>query len=247
MPRKIDFCSKWLLKFDNTDRVCSRWLTKGKTSNSFRCIVCNTDDLSCGNGGWYDLKKHFDLPKHIQCMKDVFGSIPLVVSPHPSASLSSNTNDDSVCTTASSTSVNQTRISFVNIYNDQRSLTRVVKVTRAECMWAMATSQLGFSYNSSQFLPEVFRFMFPGSQIATDYSLRSRKMSYVISHGTVYYLTNELIKDVRKAYGFTLFLMRCEAQHSCSPSRVFFFLMRCEAGSISVMRREFFVFSFLLD
>ncbi|CAM4827363.1 unnamed protein product [Rotaria magnacalcarata] len=125
MPRKIDFCSKWLLKVDNTDRVCSRWLTKGKTSNSFRCIVCNTDDLSCGNGGWYDLKKHFDLPKHIQCMKDVFGSIPLVVSPHPSASLSSNTNDDSVCTTASSTSVNQTRISFVNIYNDQRSLTRV--------------------------------------------------------------------------------------------------------------------------
>ncbi|CAF3836218.1 unnamed protein product [Rotaria sp. Silwood1] len=68
----------------------------------------------------------------------------------------------------------------------------------------MATSQLGFSYNSSQFLPEVFRFMFPDSQIATDYSLRSRKISYVISHGTGYYFTNELIKDVRKAHGFTL-------------------------------------------
>ncbi|CAF3473377.1 unnamed protein product, partial [Rotaria sp. Silwood2] len=28
MPRKTDFCSKWLLKFDNTGKVCSRWLAK---------------------------------------------------------------------------------------------------------------------------------------------------------------------------------------------------------------------------
>ena len=68
----------------------------------------------------------------------------------------------------------------------------------------MTTSQLGFSYNSSQFLPEIFRSMFPDGQIATDYSLRSRKLSCVISHGTGYYFTNELIKDVRRAHGFTL-------------------------------------------
>lgn len=68
----------------------------------------------------------------------------------------------------------------------------------------MATSQLGFSYNSSQFLPEIFRAMFPDSQIAANYSLHARKVSYVISHGTGYYFTNELIKDVRKAHGFTL-------------------------------------------
>ncbi|CAF2966884.1 unnamed protein product [Rotaria sp. Silwood2] len=68
----------------------------------------------------------------------------------------------------------------------------------------MATAQLGFSFNSSQFLSEMFRSMFPDSQIAVDYSLRERKLSYVISHGTGYYFTNELIKDVRKAYGFSL-------------------------------------------
>ena len=122
MPRKTVFCSKWLLKFDNTGKVCSRWLTKGKTSNSFRCIVCNTDDLSCANGGWYDLKKHFDRPKHIQCMKDVFGSIPLVASSHPSSSSSSNTNDSSICTPTSSTSVNEARAPCVSIQNDQRLL-----------------------------------------------------------------------------------------------------------------------------
>ncbi|CAF0912649.1 unnamed protein product [Adineta steineri] len=57
MPRPTDFCSKWLLKFDKTGKVCSRWLIKGKTSNSFRCTACNTDDLSCANGGWSDVKK----------------------------------------------------------------------------------------------------------------------------------------------------------------------------------------------
>lgn len=123
MPRKTDFCSKWLLKFDNTGRVCSRWLTKGKTSNSFRCTACNTDDLSCANGGWRDVKKHFDRPKHIQCMKDVFGSIPLVTSSRPSSAVSSNENDCSTHTATSSTSINKTKIPFLSIQNDQRSLT----------------------------------------------------------------------------------------------------------------------------
>ena len=45
MPRNTEFSTKWLLRLDNTDRVCSRWLAKGKTANSFRCIVCNSDVL----------------------------------------------------------------------------------------------------------------------------------------------------------------------------------------------------------
>ncbi|CAF1113749.1 unnamed protein product [Rotaria sordida] len=68
----------------------------------------------------------------------------------------------------------------------------------------MATTQLGFSFNSSQFLPEIFRSMFPGSQITADYSLRQQKLSDVISHGTGYYFTNELIKDVGKAHESSL-------------------------------------------
>ena len=56
MPRKTNFSSVWLYKFDNTDRVCSRWLSKGKTLNSFGCIVCNTADLRCVNEGWPDVE-----------------------------------------------------------------------------------------------------------------------------------------------------------------------------------------------
>jgi hypothetical protein len=55
-------------------------------------------------------------------MKDVFGSIPLVASSHPSSSSSSNTNDGSICTPTSSTSVNEARAPCVSIQNDQRLL-----------------------------------------------------------------------------------------------------------------------------
>ena len=56
MPKNTEFCSKWLHKLDNTGRVCSRWLKKGKITSSFQCIVCRTDDFNCANGGWADIK-----------------------------------------------------------------------------------------------------------------------------------------------------------------------------------------------
>jgi hypothetical protein len=122
MPKNTAFCSKWLNKFDNTGRVCSRWLKKGKTTSSFQCIVCRTDDLSCANGGWADIKRHFERPKHIQCMKDVFGSVSLVASNDQSSHLSSNQDANSVCTPTLSTNGN-TRIGFVTIQSDKRALT----------------------------------------------------------------------------------------------------------------------------
>ncbi|CAF0722491.1 unnamed protein product [Rotaria sp. Silwood1] len=137
-------------------------------------------------------------------MKDVFGSVPLVASGHPSSSVSNNTNDCGVCSITTSTDVNTTPRPFITIQNDQRASTHDEKVVRSECIRAMATSQLGFSYNSSQFLPEIFWYMFSDSSIAADYSLRPRKLSYVISHGTSYYFTSELIKNIRKAHGFSL-------------------------------------------
>ena len=123
MPKNTTFRLKWLSKLDNTNKACSRWLAKGKTPSSFRCIVCNADDLSCANGGWTDVKKHFDRPKHIQCMKDAFGSIPLIASGHPSSSSSNHTSDSSASSTTASTGLNTARLPFVTIQNDQRALT----------------------------------------------------------------------------------------------------------------------------
>ena len=68
----------------------------------------------------------------------------------------------------------------------------------------MTTARFGLSYNTSQFLPELMQSMFPDSKIAAGLSMRSRRLSYVISHGTGNHFTMELIKDVPKAKAFSL-------------------------------------------
>jgi hypothetical protein len=122
MP-KNSFVHKWLQKLDNTGKVCSRWLKKGKTISSFQCIVCRTDDLSCANGGWTDIKRHFDRPKRSQCMKNVFGSVSLIASNGQSPPLSNNKDANIVCTATLFTNGNTTRIPFVTIQSDKRALT----------------------------------------------------------------------------------------------------------------------------
>ncbi|CAM4933136.1 unnamed protein product [Rotaria socialis] len=85
-----------------------------------------------------------------------------------------------------------------------RALTHEEKITRAECYRAMAAAQLGFSYDSSKNIPELFASMFPDSKVAADYAMKDRKLSYVVSHGTGSFFIRELIKDVLKAPAYLL-------------------------------------------
>jgi hypothetical protein len=178
MPKKdTHFCTKWYHKLDGTKKPCSRWLKQGKNVGTFFCIVCN-EEKSCKNGGWSDVYKHSQRPKHLQRLKDVIESGQLI------------------STTSSP---------FLQINsNPERILTLDEKVTRAEAYWAMATAKLGLSYNSSQYIQELFSQMFSDSTIAKDFSMKPRKLSYILSHGTGYYFTKSMLNDLMKAPGFTL-------------------------------------------
>ncbi|CAF4123427.1 unnamed protein product [Adineta steineri] len=123
MPTNTKFCSKWLQNLDNTGRVNSRWLKQGKTTSSFQCIVCNSDNFSCTNGGSANLKRHFNRPKHIQCMKDVFDFTLLTASNNQLLLLSKNKNNNSICVGTGSIDRNTTRIPFVIVEKEQRALT----------------------------------------------------------------------------------------------------------------------------
>jgi hypothetical protein len=177
MPKKdTHFCTKWYHKLDGTKKPCSRWLKQGKTAGTFLCIVCN-EEKSCKNGGWSDVYKHSQRPKHLQRLKDVIESGQLI----------STTSSHLQVTT-----------------NHERILTSDEKVTRAEAYWAMATAELGLSYNSSQYIQELFTQMFSDSNIAKEFSVKPRKLSYILSHGTGYYFTKIMLHDLMKAPGFTL-------------------------------------------
>jgi hypothetical protein len=177
MPKKdTHFCTKWYHKLDGTKKPCSRWLKQGKTVGTFLCIVCN-EEKSCKNGGWSDVYKHSQRPKHLQRLKDVIESGQLIST--SSLFLQVNTNHE-------------------------RILTSDEKVTRAEAYWAMATAKLGLSYNSSQYIQELFSQMFSDSNIAKEFSMKPRKLSYILSHGTGYYFTKLMLNDLMKAPAFTL-------------------------------------------
>ncbi|CAF2403246.1 unnamed protein product [Rotaria sp. Silwood2] len=179
MPKKdTRFCTKWFHKLDETKNPCSRWLKQGKTASTFLCTVCN-EEKSCKNGGWSDVYKHSQRPKHLQCLKDVIESGQLIVTKSSSSSLQVNASHE-------------------------RVLTLDEKVTRAEAYWAMATAKLGLSYNSSQYIQELFCQMFSDSNIAKEFSMKPRKLSYILSHGTGHYFTKVMLHDLMKAPGFTL-------------------------------------------
>jgi hypothetical protein len=78
------------------------------------------------------------------------------------------------------------------------------EVTCAECIWQWLLLSLAFLIIHYNFYQKFFGSMFSDSFIAADYSLRPQKLSYFISYRTSYYFSNKLIKDIRKAYGFSL-------------------------------------------
>ena len=141
----------------------------------FLCTVCN-EEKSCKNGGWSDVYKHSQRPKHLQRLKDVIESGQLVA-------------------TGTSLQVNA---------DHERVFTEEEKVIRAETCWAMATAKLGLSYNASQWIQELFAEMFSDSTIAKEFSMKPRKLSYIISHGLGYYFTRAMLTDLIKAPGYTL-------------------------------------------
>ncbi|CAF1608548.1 unnamed protein product [Rotaria sp. Silwood1] len=78
------------------------------------------------------------------------------------------------------------------------------QVTKAEAVWALTVARRGYSFNSCDEIGDVFRTMFPDSKIAQQFSMQSRKVSYVLSHGLGPYFHAELIKCLKKTEKFVL-------------------------------------------
>ena len=176
MPKQDShFSTKWFKREDGTRKPCSRWLKPGQKATTFFCIVCK-EEKSCRNGGWSDVQKHFRREKHLQRLNEAIRSGDFLDSD-----------------------------SFVTMKNNsERILTDSEKVTRAEVFWALATAKLGLSYNASQYIQELFVQMFSDSDIAKRFTMKPRKLSYVLSHGTGHYFTQMMLRDLSMAPGYTL-------------------------------------------
>jgi len=74
-------------------------------------------------------------------------------------------------------------IPIVTLDNQKKNLNFTDQVTRAEALWAMNAARHGYSYYSCDESPDLFKVMFPDSNIAQNFRMERTKLSYVISHG----------------------------------------------------------------
>ena len=75
---------------------------------------------------------------------------------------------------------------------------------RAEVLWCLHTAEKHHSLNSNENLADVFRAMFPDSDIAKTFACGKDKSGYIIRFGLAPYFKQELINTINKAGQFVL-------------------------------------------
>ncbi|CAF2081799.1 unnamed protein product [Rotaria magnacalcarata] len=194
MPKTLTkFNTSWLSRIDADDNPVKVRLKRGTTPTSFKCSLCQTSDLDCGNQGWRAIDQHMKVQKHKQVMNEWKQNRKFtVLTPTPF-----NPTDSSKSTTNSIPVLEKN-------YHNNKPLAFDEEVTKAEILWTMNVAKKGYAYKSCDELNELFKSMFPDSAIATRFHIQSNNMSYVMSNGLGSYFKKQLVNDVKKADRFVL-------------------------------------------
>ncbi|CAF2101817.1 unnamed protein product [Rotaria magnacalcarata] len=132
-----------------------------------------------------DNKKHRDNLKLLK--ENTTFTIQTEVNHNPSKADSSSSN-----------------ISKVTLASRTKKFSFSDQVTRAEALWAINASRHGYSYLSCNESGDLFKKMFPDSNIAQTFNMETKILSYVISHGLGPFFHRNLVEDIRQCERFVL-------------------------------------------
>ena len=174
MPgQRTKFSSAWLSTKDSNGDFVSDWCEKGKDDYHGYCKVCKID-LKCDNGGKLQLLAHCSYKKHKEGMK--------LTKDKKQAKLTFSANKPG--TTSSAKGIT----SFLTVTNDA--------CMEAEILWLTKMACCNFSLRSADHIGDLFRAMFPDSQIAKDFTMSRTKASYVIGEALGPHFTETIISDL---------------------------------------------------
>jgi hypothetical protein len=174
MPKnQTKFNTSWLCQTDVNNDSVKIWLKHGSTSTTFKCSLCKTTNLDCGNQGWKAIEQHMNNNKHKKILDQWKKNLKFTVSTQPSSSSSISSS-----TLSSSNSIPILKTNK----NKNKPLSLKEQITKAEILWSLNVAQKGFIYSSCDELNELFSSMFRDSAIATKFSIHANKMSYMVSH-----------------------------------------------------------------
>lgn len=71
-------------------------------------------------------------------------------------------------------------------------------------MWVLKTISEHHSYTLNENIMEIFKTMFPDSEVAATFSCGSNKTAYITKFGLAPFITKELTDQVNKANGFVV-------------------------------------------
>ena len=77
-------------------------------------------------------------------------------------------------------------------------------VVKAEIVWALKVVMSHFSLRSCLELNDLFKYMFPDSQIASKFSLSKTKCSYIINLGLAAYFSDVLLSQIKASPFFVI-------------------------------------------
>lgn len=148
------------------------WLRQVEADKtSARCCLCNKT-FHINNGGKSQVKAHSETKTHKEQQ-----SIVSQESGQSTLKIDEHTNMVVVP-------------SKLNLSNDDRTL-------KAEIIWALKCCKSKFSFNSNDDLNDIFKEMFPDSQIAAQYAMSSAKARYLIQFGIAPYVLETLKQDIK--------------------------------------------------
>lgn len=182
MPKKTKFSEDWLKKKDSNGVSLDVWCEKTGSKYAAYCKYCNKH-VTCSNRGFSQLLHHSESKLHISLTKDICSGLQTQIQK-----------------IVVSTDSKGSRSSFSGVASSSLPVwSQKDNVMKAELLWCLKTAGSNYAYDTSDFIGDTFRAMFPDSQIASNFQMSRTKMSYMITEATGPYFHSILLDDVKKS------------------------------------------------
>lgn len=184
---KCKFNTTWLEK-----STFSAWLkpVEGKVFEA-RCTLCNKT-VKLGTLGVKALESHSQSEKHKTQVKNQ-QQTPAISSVFAPASGASSVSNVALASAPQSAAAAPATTSGII---DLRTTFGSTSTLKAEVLWTLNTVAKHQSYNSNDGIGELFKSMFPDSDIAKTFACGGDKTSYVTKFGLAEHIKRDLVSKV---------------------------------------------------
>ena len=165
------------------------------------CTVCKKI-IQLGTMGLKALESHAKSSKHISSIKGKYQtpSIAGVFSAsigQPAVVPESEAEADNQPTASTSSDTAAPPVTTTRV--DLRTSFGSTPTMKAEVLWTLNTISKQQSYNGNDSISELFKCMFPDSDIATTFTCGPDKTAYIAKFGLAVYIKEELVSQVNKS------------------------------------------------